>query len=493
MNRQRQTGLKSLLEGMVEVPAEQERPLTGLALDSRAVRPGDLFIAVPGIHADGRRFVPQAVERGAAAVLYEGGEEFDFSELGVPALTCTGLRSRLGEIADRFFGHPSRKLQVIGVTGTNGKTTCTQLLARALNAAGRRCAVMGTIGYGFPGALQPATHTTPDPITVHRLLAEFHQAGAEYACIEVSSHALEQGRVQGVDFHMALFTNLSRDHLDYHGDMEAYGAAKALLFDRQGLRFAVINQDDAFGRRLLQRLRRRGDAPRLLSFGLEGGDVRASELSPQRDGLRLRVRTRTGEIGFHSPLFGRFNGSNLVAALAVLLACGLDAAKAAACLARVEPVQGRMERFGGNGDRPLVVVDYAQTPDALEQALSALREHTRGALWCVFGCGGDRDRGKRPQMGDVAERLADVVVLTNDNPRNEPPARIFDDILAGMARRPEIIPDRAEAIRFAIGRGRPSDTVLVAGKGHESYQEAGGRRRPYSDRDTVRRILGEAA
>ena len=385
----------------------------------------------------------------------------------------------------------SRELVVIGVTGTNGKTTCTQLLAQTLD----RCAVIGTLGYGFTGALDASLHTTPDALRVHRLLDDFRVRGAQHAAMEVSSHALTQGRVTAVRFKAAVFTNLTRDHLDYHGDMEAYGAAKAGLFDMPGLEVAVINRDDGFGRDLAERLHGR---QRVVTYGFEGADVRALDVTPSSTGLSLRVATPAGEVTLHSPLFGRFNAYNLLAVLTVLLVLGMDIKIAAARLAQARPAAGRVERFSGRPGQPLVVVDYAHTPDALEKVLQALREHTRGKIVCVFGCGGDRDPGKRPEMGAIAERLADTVMVTDDNPRHEAPEKIIGDIIAGMraaARDPR--PARPRSRRRLKWRGA-DDIVLVAGKGHEDYQQIGDARKlPYCDLEKPCRnwpaCVGEAA
>ena len=482
--------LRELLEGIARVPGVANREVRGLQVDSRRVKPGDLFLALPGMVVDGREFIGDAVASGAVAIVYETSDGFVLRGAPVPAFAVPDLRRQIGIIADRFYGSPSRRLVVVGVTGTNGKTTCTQLLAQALDQPPRRCAVIGTLGYGFPGALNASIHTTPDAVTVHRLMADFLGQGAAHVTMEVSSHALEQGRVKGVSFDVAVFTNLTRDHLDYHGDMEAYGLAKAGLFATAGLKYAVINHDDGFGRRLLSGI---GAPVTTLSYGLDGGDIRAREMRFLPDGLSLQVTTPGGEIELHSPLIGRFNACNLLAVLATLLALGVAPEEAAARLARAQAPSGRVERFGGVKGLPLVVVDYAHTPDALEKILLALREHTRGRLWCVFGCGGDRDRGKRPVMGEIAERLADRVVLTDDNPRHEPGDAIIADILGGMRASTDVIRDRRAAIAAAIRGAGQGDIVLIAGKGHEDYQQVGDERRPYSDREVVRTLMGEAA
>ncbi len=485
----RPMALRDLLVGLASVEPAHNREIADLALDSRRVRPGTLFFAVPGESGDGRTFIPDAIARGAAAVVFEPEGYAAPADLPVTAFGIPNLKRRIGAIAERFYGAPSAQLVVVGVTGTNGKTTCTQLLSRALVGLGRRCAVIGTLGNGFPGALQAGTHTTPDAVRVHALLAEFRAAGASHISMEVSSHALDQGRVDGIAFDGVVFTNLTRDHLDYHGDMEAYGRAKARLFDWPNLRFAVINVDDPFGRALRERIAGR---VKIWSFGLRAGEVRATDIRPLPDGFALHIETPMGAATIQTALLGRFNVENLLAVLATLLACDVPLNDALAQLRAATPVTGRLERFRG-ANTATVVVDYAHTPDALEQALLALREHAPGRLWCVFGCGGDRDRGKRPLMGAIAERLADTVVLTDDNPRHESPEQIVADIVAGMRSPPRVVRDRAQAIRTVIREARAGEIVLLAGKGHEDYQQVGDTRVPFSDRDLVRGLLQVAA
>lgn len=482
--------LRQLLEGVVRVPGIANCEVRGLQIDSRRVQPGDLFLAAPGVVADGRDFISNAVASGTVAVVYEAGDGYAPRSLPVPAFGVANLRHKIGIIADRFYGTPSRRLIVIGVTGTNGKTTCTQLLAQVLDQIPKRCAVIGTLGHGFPGELNTSIHTTPDAVTLHRLMTDFLDQNVEYVAMEVSSHALEQGRVNGVAFSVAVFTNLTRDHLDYHGDMTAYGLAKSGLFAMEGLKYAVINYDDAFGRKLIAGV---GAQIKTLSYGMEGGDVRAHDVRALPGGLSLRITTPYGETELCSPLIGRFNAYNLLAVLATLLALGMNLKEAAARLAKAQAPAGRVERFGGAKGSPLVIVDYAHTPDALEKILQALREHAHGKLWCVFGCGGDRDRGKRPMMGEIAERLADIVVLTDDNPRHESGDAIIADILDGMHASPQVIRDRQVAIATAIHGAGNDDIVLIAGKGHEDYQQVGDERFHYSDREAVRKILGVAA
>ncbi len=481
--------LRTLLTGIADVTDMENVDVRGISLDSRNIENGFLFIALSGTVQDGSDFIADAVNRGAVAVLQDAATTPNINVM-VPLLAVTDLRAQAGRIADRFYDAPSSKLTVIGVTGTNGKTTCTQLLARALNKHSRRCAVIGTLGNGFPDELEECGHTTPDVVLLHRLLADFHRQGAEYVCIEVSSHALDQERTSGVVFDIAVFTNLSRDHLDYHGNMENYGVAKSRLFALPGLDAAVINSDDTFGQQLLNGIHQDIKTYR---YGFTEADIQITNVETVREGLRLDFKSPQGRMHFVSQLYGRFNAMNLAAITAVLLHIGHSKDEVELIFSEMEPVIGRAERFVGDQALPLVVVDYAHSPDALEHILQALREHTSGVLWCVFGCGGDRDKGKRSLMGAVAEKLADHVILTDDNPRTETPQSIVKDILSGMQTTPHIEHDRKAAILYAVQAASEQDVVLVAGKGHETYQQIGDKKLPFSDRDTVKAILGEAA
>lgn len=473
--------------------------------DSRSVAWGDVFLAYPGARADGRAFVPQAIVAGAAAVLWErAGFEWD-GDWRVPNLPVDGLRELAGPLAARVYGNPSHALLTIGVTGTNGKTSCTQWIAQALAAAGRPCAVVGTLGLGFPRALdQPpdaALNTTPDAIILQRSLRRFADAGAQAVAMEVSSIGLDQGRLNGTQFDIALFTNLSRDHLDYHRDMVRYGEAKARLFAMPDLRSAVLNLDDAFGVRLARSLT--GSTVERVGYSLAAGaaqrggverwlEARALALGP--GGVSFRLVSSWGEALVEAPVAGRFNVANLLGVLGVLLAAGLPLDEAVARVQRLEPVAGRMQRVGG-GDRPLVVIDYAHTPDALEKVGAAARDIARaqaGRLVVVFGCGGERDRGKRALMAEAVSRTADLAVVTSDNPRGEDPLAIVADILPGLRVPYEVELDREAAVRRAVAAAAPADVVLVAGKGHEPYQEIAGVRHPYSDLAAARAALAEA-
>jgi UDP-N-acetylmuramoyl-L-alanyl-D-glutamate--2,6-diaminopimelate ligase len=466
-----------------------------ITTDSRRVEPGVAFAAYPGAAQDGRTFIPDALARGATGVLWEP-QDFPWQDAWqVPHVAVPGLRSAVGAVADFLYGSPSHDLWMVGVTGTNGKTSCAHWIAHALDAGGRRAAILGTLGNGFVGALAPTSSTTPDACVLHEVLAQLKSAGAAAVAMEVSSHGLDQGRVNGVAFDVALFTNLSRDHLDYHGTMAAYGAAKARLFAWPGLRAAVINVDDAFGRSLADDVRRRG--VRTITYGSAAADIVSTGVAIGARGLVLSVTTPWGRGHVETAVIGAFNATNLLGVLGVLIASDLPFDAALAALRDLTPPAGRMQRLGGD-DAPLVVVDYAHTPDALEKALTALRPAVRPgrSLAVVFGCGGDRDKGKRPLMGRIAATLADRVVVTSDNPRSEAPQAIAQAIAEGIHaagnRRYRVELDRAAAIRLALADARSGDVVLIAGKGHESYQEIAGRRLPFSDVAVARGVLAPA-
>ena len=485
--------LRELLAGLAPLPAD-DRVITGLTDDSRRVRRGDLFLAVQGLQRHGLEFLPAVRAAGAAAVAWEPPYRGELpAEDKVLLLPVARLGHQLGVIGGRFYGQPSRRLQLVGITGTDGKTSCAHFIAQALNESAE-CGLLGTLGYGVYGQVSPARHTTPSALTLQYWLAQLQARGVRHVVMEVSSHALEQGRVAGLDFVLAVLTNLTRDHLDYHGSLAAYAAAKRRLFWEHKPAVAVLNLDDPFGGELAASLPGskvgygfgKGAAIQLDGF-LWGEDL---ELSAT--GLRLRVRSSWGEGTLSAGLLGRFNAHNLLAALASLVVLEIPFSEALERLSRVATVPGRMERLGGEAGQPVAVVDYAHTPHALEQVLAALREHACGRLWCVFGGGGDRDAGKRPLMGRVAERLADRMIITDDNPRTEDPQGIIRDILAGMANpdRAQVVRNRQEAIVRALSAAAPGDLVLIAGKGHEDYQLVGAERIPFSDRDVVRRWFG---
>ncbi|HEX9405283.1 MAG TPA: UDP-N-acetylmuramoyl-L-alanyl-D-glutamate--2,6-diaminopimelate ligase [Steroidobacteraceae bacterium] len=514
------TSLMWLLDGIAAVPAMESRGVVDLTLDSREVRPGSLFFALPGRTAHGLKFATEAAARGASVVLWEPGAQVSPPKLPatVFAAAIPGLKGLVGRIADRFFNWPSSQLRITGITGTNGKTTCAYLLAQCLERLGSQAAYIGTIGWGRIASLEQPTLTTPDVVTLHRELAALRASGVREVAMEVSSQALDQDRVAGVRLHSAAFTNLSRDHLDYHETMAAYGAAKARLFDAPDLKHIVVNVGDAFGRELARKLA--GRVP-LTAVWIGAGEsgwlaeraLRAAQVALDVHGVSMQLDGSFGKAQVATRLLGRFNAENALVVIACLLSLGTPLAEAARVLAECVPPPGRMEvveaaagdkpaagdRLAAGdepaaGDKPMAVVDYAHTPDALAQALRALREHCKGALWCVFGCGGDRDPGKRSIMGAVADELADRIIVTDDNPRSENPEIITRAIVSGIkSRNVRVIHDRGEAIGTALTEAAASDVVLIAGKGHEDYQIYGGTRRSFSDRREAQRHLGAAA
>jgi len=507
--------LSELTAGLASVPPGLM--VSDVTLDSRAVKPGALFLACQGRKAHGLDFADAVIAQGARAVLYEtaghvpGGAASNAVEQSAARASAKAptvffgsvpqLSQHVGTIADRFFGSPSQVLDVAGFTGTNGKTTCTYLLSQALTHTGTPTGYMGTIGFGMPSSLTSTSHTTSDAVTVHRQLDHLRRLGAECVAMEVSSHALDQGRVNAVRFHTAVFTNLTRDHLDYHGTMEKYGAAKALLFAAPGLVARVINVDDEFGAQLAARpsdarlvVTTRREPTMLAEF------VRATHVRAESSGLVIGIESSWGVTELAVPLIGDFNVENELTVLATLLVWGVPLADAVVALSKCRPPSGRLELFGGHGIRPLAVVDYAHTPDALSKALRAARMHCRGKLHVVFGAGGDRDPGKRPMMGAIAAELADSVVVTDDNPRTEDPRRIVAEIVAGVrsvmvvrATSVRVEHDRREAILSTLMSATSDDVVVVAGKGHEDYQIYGTEYRPFSDQAVIREYFGEQA
>ncbi|KRW55414.1 UDP-N-acetylmuramoylalanyl-D-glutamate--2,6-diaminopimelate ligase [Aeromonas allosaccharophila] len=465
--------------------------LTDIQLDSRRVGPGSLFVAIRGHQVDGRRFIEQAVAQGATAVVFEEDGEFIAPAVSVPCIGMRDLPVHLSALSGYFYDQPAKKLALVGITGTNGKSTTALLVANWRTLLGGKAGVMGTIGNGLFGHLIEAENTTGSAVQVQANLAALQEQGADLVAMEVSSHGLVQHRVAALPFAAAVFTNLSRDHLDYHGTMEAYGAAKEQLLQLVDESNAVINRDDELGANWLEKY------PTAVAFSVDGSiehhsgrQLTAQQLDFHQQGFRAQINSSWGNGVLSAPLLGRFNVSNVLAAMGVMLVLGYDFHELLATAPQLQPVTGRMECFGG-GDTPLAVVDYAHTPDALEKALQALRVHCTGQLWCLIGCGGDRDRGKRPMMAAMAEQYADRVILTDDNPRTEEPARIMADMVAGL-RDPAAVQvehDRVKAIALAIGQASKQDIILVAGKGHEDYQIIGTDKRHYSDRETVAAAL----
>ena len=459
-------------------------PITGLAEDSRDLAAGDVFFAYPGLHSDGRRFVGDALARGAAAVVCEKPGP---CPAGVPVVEVENLKGALGEIASRYYGQPGGRMKIVAVTGTNGKTSCTHFVAQALGELGVKCGLVGTMGSGEPGKVEGSGLTTPPALRLQSDLRRLHDAGCTAVALEASSHGLDQGRLNGTEVDIAVLTNLTHDHLDYHGSVDAYAAAKAKLFRFASLAARVLNLDDDFGRRL------HAEDPDAVTYGF-GGDAGISVryVHYLESGLDARIRVNGSEIDVHAPVYGACNLGNILAVCGVLLALGFGAAETARGLGALAPVTGRMHRLVGTPGKPAVFIDYAHTPDALRKCLEAVRQHFPGKqVTVVFGCGGDRDRAKRPLMGSIASDLANRLVLTSDNPREERADRIIDGILAGVSTHACLVePDRERAIVKALDRSGAEDLVMIAGKGHENCQLIGDERVPFSDYDVVARALG---
>lgn len=492
---QTQHSVKALLAGFAAPLSDFD--VTGVEMDSRRIAPGNLFLACKGQgQHHGLAHLGQAIERGAAAIAWEPASGVQGPEVGVPEFAVEKLARHAGVIASRYYGEPTRDMFTVGVTGTDGKTSTAYLIAQALDRLNQPCAYLGTLGYGRIGRLDVATHTTPDAVTLQRHFSKMREEGARAAAMEVSSHALDQDRAAGVCFDAAVLTNIMRDHLDYHGTVENYAAAKRKLFEVPGLKAAILNRDDVHGA-----LWRKEFGEIAVAYGLDG-DVPGSghyvigrNLQLLSSGIAFDVDSSWGRARIECGLFGRFNAYNLLAALAAILQAGIQLDDAVLALNQSQTVPGRIEGYRGTQAQPLVVVDYAHTPQALEQILKAVRAHTTGKLWCVFGCGGDRDRGKRPLMAAAAAAYADEIVITDDNPRSESPEAIIAEIKTGLPNQSatRVIHDRAQAITEAVRAAGKNDTVVVAGKGHEDYQIYGADVRKFSDRSFVAGLLGATA
>ncbi|NKB75917.1 MAG: UDP-N-acetylmuramoyl-L-alanyl-D-glutamate--2,6-diaminopimelate ligase [Gammaproteobacteria bacterium] len=484
--------LSDLFGSIISTDSEMDRQITGIELDSRCVGEGDLFVAMPGDVVDGRNYIAQAINQGAAAVSYESsGYEGCVAEIlddEVVMLPVENLRANVSEIAARFFDHPSKKMKMIGVTGTNGKTTFSYLMAQAWELLGQKSGMMGTIGNGYPMKLQKSALTTDNAIAIQGRLASFVCEQAETVCMEVSSHGLSQDRVSGVEFDIAVFTNLSQDHLDYHLTLEKYGEEKAKLFAFPHLNLAVINADDEFGQVLLQE----NTAKNSISYGLSIADISPINLCVDHQGIKFDVAWKGKMVQIRSSLIGLINVPNLLAVIACLVGCEVGLEEIGNAIKKLKPPPGRMEVFvsaAKNNSTAKVVVDYAHTPDALKRALSSLKHISDGEVMVVFGCGGDRDKGKRAQMGRVAEQFADQVIVTDDNPRTESPQAIAEEILSGMEVPSRVVHCRKKAIEIAMSCCDPNGFVLIAGKGHEDYQLTNDGVTELSDRDIVKRAL----
>ncbi len=488
------TSLGKLLEHWVDLSDDQAglgaSQVTGLGLDSRQLAPGEVFVAIRGHSSHGLEHAEKALEAGAVAVLVDSEDAPASTGRDNRIIAFERLECRLGDLARRFWHDPVAHLKIHGITGTNGKSSCAWMIAQATGGA-----MIGTLGIGRPGELAESSHTTPDILSLYRALAGLRDAGVEQVALEVSSHALDQDRIHGLAFDTVVFTNLGEDHRDYHSSPGGYGEAKARLFSDYPARRLLINADDEFGRSLI---REHKETPGLWRYSLDVDDsveLSARVTSSDINGQELQIETPAGRFTLGTRMLGRFNGANLLVTAGILASQGVAVEEIRKRLADVEPVPGRMNRLPGRGRQPDVVIDYAHSPDSLEQVLAALASICEGKLWCVFGCGGERDREKRPRMGAVVERVADRILLTDDNPRGEDGLAIIRQIQSGMARpdRARVIRDRARAIETAIDEAGPDDLILVAGKGHETYQEIEGRRIPFSDFQVVSRIREEAA
>jgi len=503
MTRHESFRLSRLLEGYADIDKAIDCDINALSLDSRKVVEGALFFACAGTRGHGLDYLEQVYQSGVAAVAWEPSDQYPLlpgsaTSADVPFIAIDDLSQRIGFIADRFYGLRSHDLTVIGITGTDGKTSSSHFLAGALNSSGSLTGLIGTLGYGLPDQLEASTHTTPDAISVHRLLHEMREQGAQYVVIEVSSHGLDQGRINGVIVKLAVLTNVSRDHIDYHGNETNYAKAKEKLFHMPGLTCVVINKDDACGRQWIQTL---SPDVQVALYGMGScsdspgsfHDLGIADIQLNRDGISWHAQGFYGEAGLQNHLYGKFNVYNLAAVLATLSELGMPWADACRHIQDLETVPGRMEFYHAVPGRtlPTVIIDFAHTPVALEQVLVAIRGHGFGRVWCVFGCGGDRDKGKRPLMGAVVASLADRIVVTDDNPRTEPGDEIIDEILGGISGRQNVYVerDRKKAIFRALDSASKNDVVLIAGKGHEDYQLTGEKKLPFSDADVVRQWL----
>ncbi len=478
--------------------AGEDLTVNDLCLDTRAIQPGDVFIALSGFNVHGLDYAYQAERAGAVAVITEpvkaerAGQAGRQKPLNIPLFNCAGLSDQLGELASFFYGHPSEKITVTAITGTNGKTSVAWLLMHALQQLGIQAAYIGTLGIGDANAMKSMSNTTPSAIDIQKNLAAMVASGYQHVCVEVSSHALDQNRFKGTAVDHAVFTNLSRDHLDYHKTMKAYATAKLQLFSAFGARHSIINVDDEVGLSWVQAGLVSGEVS---TYGMYDGDLdyQASDIHLRPEGIAFTLHQNSESIPFKTALLGGFNVHNSLAVIAVLRAMGHDISTLVPVVAGLQPVPGRMNRIDINNNDSIMVVDYAHTPDALEQVLKALRAHTDHKLWCVFGCGGNRDKGKRAMMGAIAEQHADQVVLTDDNPRFESSAQIIADIEFGMQSKPHVINDRRQAIAYAIDHSQTGDIILLAGKGHESTQEINGELLPFADLEVVKELLQVAS
>ena len=488
------TSLKQLLMGLCEVTSVID--VTGVAIDSREVESGNLFIAYKGSIDNGIDYIDEAIQRGASAIIIDELQEFNPKSIPVKYFRVTNLRKNAGHIISRFYGCPSKNINIVGVTGTNGKTTVSYIIAYANYKLKKNSAFIGTLGYGLFGQIETSKTTTPDAVTLHSLFSRW-ETQVDSVAMEVSSHALDQGRVEGTEFDMAVFTNLSRDHLDYHNNIEDYINAKFSLFEKRSLKNAVINIEDSYGAMLIDRL---PTSVNIFAYSNNKSNLKfykrknisfvyCESIEIYANAKSITIQSPWGAVNVRVNLLGEFNVANILAAFTVLCVSGLSIDKVAEALSSFTGLPGRMEVFSSQ-DKPLIIIDYAHTPDALKKALTSLRDYCKGQLFCIFGCGGGRDIGKRAQMGSIAESLSDHIVLTNDNPRDEPTDKIFSDILEGIQNKANVIvkPDRSDALITTFLEANKGDIILLAGKGHEVTQQIGANFIPFSDRELAKRL-----
>ena len=480
--------LKDLLYGIKDAPPIK---YNNICDDSRYVNKGTVFFAVKGLSSDGCDFIESAINSGACAVIYEPPYDLSNIETSIPIIAVDDLKLEIANIVSRHYESSINEMSIIGVTGTNGKTTVSWLIHQGFKKIGYKSGYIGTLGYGLEN-LNLNELTTPSCMKLHKILSEFQNSGVEYVVMEISSHAIDQKRIEGINFNTVIFTNLSRDHIDYHGNMENYGETKAKLFLERQSKIKIININDSFGRSLIERVDEEVISTSIEPINIDKDKfISVTKYETNGSGFDIDLKSSWGTFKTHVPLLGTFNIENVIQTIALFLSHGFSMSKIQTIIEGMKAPSGRMESVDMDNNHllPKVLVDFSHTPDALKLSLQSIRDHYDGKIWCVFGCGGDRDRGKRKMMGNIAERYADYVIVTSDNPRNENPEKIISDILEGISSKVETIVSREEAINFAIMKANKNEIILIAGKGHESYQKIGEETLEFSDHKISKRSL----